>query len=502
MIRPSLIAAIFAGVLFLENVASESTPQYDNIIIMLMDDFGYADHQGADPEMRTPNINLLRQEGVTFNQSYVLQVCAPTRSAILTARYPYTYGMQINQIKGSNLAWLNESLTLMPQYLEPYDYVNSHVGKWHLGHCNKTLTPLERGFHFDYGFYTNALGFFNHSGEGPFSYDFRNQTDLYYEQGTYAADLFRQYVRNFIANRDKSKPFFIYYAMQSVHCPCEAKQELVNTVCSHIKDLERRTRCAMVYSADEAVGDLRDVLISEGIYNSTTVLLMSDNGGPLEGAGTNWPLRGQKSSLWEGGTRSFTVLRSAKLRNTNTTFKGMIHAVDWLPTLMRGAGLVPPSTSLDGQDLWNQIVNNSNTGRTDFVYNMDDTTNRYCVRKYEYKYCEGVPGRKYNGWYPPASMVPSLKKEIFSGNLTWGDINFGKDLQQMNISKVLLFNIEQDPQEIYNLADLYPAKVDEMKKFLRQKKKLLFPFVVAEKATTDAFVRYNATFGYEGPGWC
>lgn len=86
MIRPSLIAAIFAGVLFLENVASETTPKYDNIIIMLMDDFGYADHQGADPEMRTPNMQVLREEGVTFNQSYVLQVCAPTRSALLTAR--------------------------------------------------------------------------------------------------------------------------------------------------------------------------------------------------------------------------------------------------------------------------------------------------------------------------------------------------------------------------------------------------------------------------------
>ncbi|PVD32700.1 hypothetical protein C0Q70_08145 [Pomacea canaliculata] len=502
MVHTSLmIIALLAGVLFLENVASESTPETQNVFVVLMDDLGYADNQGADPEMRTPNMQLLRQEGVTFNQSYVLQVCAPTRSAILTARYPYTYGMQINQIKGANLAWLNTSLKLFPEYMKENGYATYKVGKWHLGHCNETLTPLWRGFDYDFGFYTNSLGFFNHSGQGPFSYDFRNQTEVYYDQGTYAADLFAQYVRNAIVNRNKSKPMFMYYAMQSVHCPCEAKQDVVDRVCPHIKNLERRTRCGMVYSADQALGDLRDVLISEGIYNNTIVVLLADNGGPLDGGGSNWPLRGQKSSFWEGGMRSFTVLRSGKLRYTNTTYKGMIHAVDWLPTLMRAAGLIPPTTGLDGQDLWNQILTNNATGRTEFVYNMDDSTNRYCIRKFEYKYCEGVPGRKYNGWYPPASMIPSLKNQIYSGNLTWGDINFGKDIQMSNISKILLFNIEEDPQEIYNLQDIYPLKVEEMKKLLRKYKKSLFPFVEAEKAT-NAFVKYNETFGYEGPGWC
>ncbi|XP_025091557.1 arylsulfatase B-like [Pomacea canaliculata] len=118
-------------------------------------------------------MQLLRPRGgVTFNQSYVLQVCAPTRSALLTARYPYTYGMQINDIKGANLVWLNTTLKLFPEYMKENGYDTYKVGKWHLGHCNKTLTPLWRGFDYDFGFYTNALGFFNHSGQSPFPNDF------------------------------------------------------------------------------------------------------------------------------------------------------------------------------------------------------------------------------------------------------------------------------------------------------------------------------------------
>ncbi|PVD32699.1 hypothetical protein C0Q70_08144 [Pomacea canaliculata] len=70
---------------------------------------------------------------------------------------------------------------------------------------------------------------------------------------------------------------------------------------------------------DQAIGDLRDVLISEGIYNNTIMLTFADNGGPLDGGGSNWPLRGQKSTFWEGGMRSFTVLTQRQTDGTHTT---------------------------------------------------------------------------------------------------------------------------------------------------------------------------------------
>lgn len=65
---------------------------------------------------------------------------------------------------------------------------------------------------------------------------------------------------------------------------------------------------------------------------------MSDNGGPIKGGSVNWPLRGEKKSVFEGGVRSYTVLKAPGLAETNVTWPGMVHAIDWLPTLLTAAG--------------------------------------------------------------------------------------------------------------------------------------------------------------------
>ena len=76
----------------------------------------------------------------------------------------------------------------------------------------------------------------------------------------------------------------------------------------------------------------------QGIYDNTVIVVMSDNGGPITLSSSNYPLRGGKKSIYEGGVRSYTVLKAPGLSATNVIWPGMIHAIDWLPTLVSVAG--------------------------------------------------------------------------------------------------------------------------------------------------------------------
>ena len=76
------------------------------------------------------------------------------------------------------------------------------------------------------------------------------------------------------------------------------------------------------------------VLSLQGIYDNTVILFMADNGGTAKDGSSNWPLRGSKKTLYEGGIRIYTVLKAPGLSAKNSTWSGMIHVIDWFPTVL------------------------------------------------------------------------------------------------------------------------------------------------------------------------
>ncbi|XP_025079105.1 arylsulfatase B-like [Pomacea canaliculata] len=466
-------------------MAREAMCQQPNIIIFLADDVGWADLQRHDQQMRTPNIERLARDGMFLNQSYVLPTCAPTRSALLTSRWPYTIGMQVNQIKGTNLAWLDENLTLLPQTMKQLNYSTHMIGKWHLGHCNWALTPTRRGFDTFYGFYTNSMGYFNHSGESEDRYDFRDNDEVVWSaRGQYAPELHTARAQRIIREQRRSRtPFFLYYAMQTAHAPYEAKQKYID-MCSHVTNRKRRIHCGMVAAMDESIGNITDTLEAEGCLDDTIILFASDNGGPLEGGSSNWPLRGQKSTLWEGGTRSFTVLRSPMLRRRGVTYPGS--STPWTGT--------PPSSRLPVahlQQVWMVSRCGTPCGPHHRVREL-----RWCttlttrvtdmpIREGDWKLCKGRPGRKYLGWYPPASMP----------GLAW------EEVKRQDVPEWQLFNIAVDPEERHNVynAPENQAIVSRMKQLMENYKRRLRPFRRARKEPRGKAKNFG---GVETPGWC
>ena len=104
----------------------------------------------------------------------------------------------------------------------------------------------------------------------------------------------------------RSGSLFLYLAYQAVHAPDEAPDSYIAPY-AHIKDKKRRTFAGMLSCMDEGIGNVTKALAAKSMLESTFIVFTTDNGGPSETCAvtgtSNWPHRGSKCSLWEGGTR-------------------------------------------------------------------------------------------------------------------------------------------------------------------------------------------------------
>ncbi|KAM7299826.1 arylsulfatase B [Ixodes scapularis] len=237
---------------------------------------------------------------------------------------------------------------IMPEYFKDLGYETHLIGKWNLGYYMKEYTPTYRGFDSFYGFYNYEEDYFTHNleFEGHIGLDFWLNTEpVLGENGNYSTHLYTERAKFLIANRDVSKPFFLYLSHQSVHGasgndPLQAPEENIAKF-PYIGD-ERRTKYAgMVDALDESAGDVLEALYEAGMLANTIIVMSSANGGLSSGVesngGSNFPLRGGKGALWEGGTRASAFIWTPLLYQKNRVSDQMMHITDWLPTLYAAA---------------------------------------------------------------------------------------------------------------------------------------------------------------------
>jgi len=195
-------------------------------------------------------------------------------------------------------------------------YDTRMTGKWHVGFYKWSLTPTFRGFSEFYGFYSGGEDYFTHkNGDG---YDFRHDVGYncgvncskvgWEDNGIYSTEVFgREGVRMIEENANSTQPLFLMVTFQGVHSPSQVPQKYVEPFNDTIQDNTRKTFAGMISAVDSAVGNITDALKRSGMYENTVIVFTSDNGGPIQGGdatGTrNWPLRGGKHSIWEGGVK-------------------------------------------------------------------------------------------------------------------------------------------------------------------------------------------------------
>lgn len=377
---------------------ASSAPFPPNIVFIVVDDLGFGDLGFTGSAVRTPNIDaLLSRDGVRLTRYYGQPVCTPSRAALHTGRLPLAMGLQSYVIPDGADYGMDLNETTLPSLLrDRAGYASHAVGKWHLGEASWAQTPTFRGYNSFHGYYSGGQDYYTHSEGG--GYDFRIDASPrcgagcsvvdYTSNGTYSTHVFAAAAVDVIATHDQARgPLFLYFATQAVHSPRQVPQSYIDPYNATIPSLERRVFAGMLSALDEAVGNVTAALAAAGghLASNTLVVLVADNGGPIACDDTtcsdatgasNFPLRGGKHSLWEGGVR-LTALASGPMINAAApggNNSGLFHHVDWLPTLLEAAGVAytpAPGFELHGASQWPLLTRGAPSSRREVVLNID-----------------------------------------------------------------------------------------------------------------------------------
>ncbi|KAM3874171.1 arylsulfatase B-like [Diretmus argenteus] len=491
----NLSAAVIGAlcVLCLPSVLAVNQPPH--VVFILADDYGWHDVGYHRSEISTPNLDKLSAAGVRLENYYVQPLCSPSRSQLMTGRYQIHTGMQHQIIWPCQPYCVPLREKLLPQLMKEAGYATHMVGKWHLGMYKKDCLPTRRGFDTYFGYLTGSEDYYNHTHCAPVpplnltrcALDLRDGEEVATGyRGAYSTELFTDRATSIIAKQEPSKPLFLYVALQAVHAPLQVPESYVAPY-SFIQDPDRRLYAGMVSAMDEAVGNITLALQQRGLWENTVLVFSTDNGGQTLYGGSNWPLRGRKWSLWEGGIRGVGFVASPLLKQPGTVSRGLIHISDWLPTLVGLAGgRINHTQPLDGFNVWNTISKGFASPRVELLHNIDplyvDITS--CPgRDRGLTLAEAVSGSSGAN----SGFNVSIHAAIRSSNwkLLTGypgcDIWFPRPGGNGSTSKadplkpVMLFDIEKDPEERNEVSEQFPAVVDLLLRRLHQHQRSALP---------------------------
>ena len=403
-----------------------------NFIIIFADDLGYGDLGSyGHPTIKTPNLDKMASEGVRFTQFYVgSSICTPSRAALLTGKLPIRTGMYGNRsvLFPDNAGGLDPKEITIASALKEYDYKTACIGKWHLGHL-KEYMPTNHGFDEFYGIpYSNDM-----RPEGKWDYARENFPPLPFLDGldtigvsidqSQFIDMFTKRSVDFI-KKNKDKSFFLYLAHTAPHTP------LVSDTTQKGRSI-RGAYGDVVEELDQSVGTILQVLKDLKIADNTFVIFTSDNGPwgwANDDGGSSGLLKGSKGSVYEGGYRVPAIAWMPGTIKKGTVSTALASTLDLYPTLIAMTGNeITNQEELDGLNIKNTFVNNQPV-RHDIYYYRQDT----------------LIGIRHKEW----------KMYIKDPN-PWNDDLTEKDMP-------VLFNIEHDPSEKYNVTNQHSDIVDRI----------------------------------------
>ncbi|MCP4815010.1 MAG: sulfatase [Planctomycetaceae bacterium] len=423
-----------------------------NIILVFMDDLGYADIGpfGATRQ-KTPHLDQMAAEGMRLTDFYsTCSVCTPSRSSLMTGCYPRRVNMHVDE---KNLCvlfpaarkGLSPDEVTIAELLKQQGYATACLGKWHLGD-HPDFLPTSQGFDYYFGIpYSNDMN----RKEVPLPL-VRNETviEVPVKQETITRRYTEEAVRFITTN--KKRPFFLYLPHTAVHLPLFPGKSF------HGKSQNGRYG-DWIEEVDASMGTIFKTLKSAGLDNNTLVLFTSDNGSRQKGS--NDPLRGKKGRTDEGGMRVPCVVRWPGKIPAGSSSGEITATIDLLPTFAKLAGTnAPTDRTIDGKDIW-PILSGQPQARSPheafYYYQMDQLQ---AVRSGPWKLFVAMDTKKRN-WGKPEPAQP-LK----------------------------LFNLATDIHEDTNLAT---AKPDVVKRLL----------ALAEKARQDLGDTGRPGAGQRKAGW-
>ena len=400
-----------------------------NFIIILTDDMGYGDwNGGGNPTIYTPNLNKMAYEGMYMSQFYAgSPLCSPSRASLLTGRNTIRTGV-LGVFRPYSNQGLPEDEITIAEALKPLGYKTGCIGKWHLGKTD-SYHPLNHGFDYYYGLLDRELILRRNYDVIEDSVDRSTLTKKYTEEAV-----------NFIAE-NKDDPFFLYLPHTMPHVSIAASDDFVGTS-------KHGLYGDVIEELDWSVGRVLETLDYYGLSENTVVMFSSDNGPWVikkQDGGSAGLLRGAKGDTWEGGMRVPTIFRWKGHLPEGKISMSVGSFVDIFPTIMTLAGgITPDDRPMDGIDIAPVLKGESDPVRTIYYYDLDHlNTVRHGKWKLHFRYYDHKNYNHQEGGF----MLPWNWK---------------------NPAEPLLFDLEEDPSEKFNVADKNPDVVSKLTLLAKQ----------------------------------
>ncbi len=427
-----------------------------NVVVIFIDDMGWADIGpfGAEGYV-TPHLDQMAADGMRLTDFYVSQaVCSASRASLLTGCY--SNRVSILGALGPNARHgLSDEEMTIADVLKQRDYACAIYGKWHLGH-HRPFLPLQHGFDDYLGLpYSNDMWPVDFDGRpwdaieaetrpGKADYpplpliDGNEKVDeirTLHDQGTLTTRYTERAVRFIDANRNR--PFFLYLPHSMVHIPLGVSERFSGRT-------PRGLFGDVVMELDWSTGEVFRALRRHGLEENTFVVFTSDNGPWLnfgEHAGSAFPLREGKGTMWDGGCRVPCLMRWPGHIEAGSVTSTMAATIDLLPTIAALAGAPLPPLKIDGVDLTPLLEGVPGAEpRTDYWLYYGQQLQ--AVRRGPWKLHFPHEYRSYEGVRPGRNGFPGPYARGRTG--------------------LELYNFEDDDREIMNVADRHPEVVREL----------------------------------------
>ena len=415
-----------------------------NYIVIFVDDMGYGDlGVYGNPTISTPHLDKMAYEGQKWTQFYsAASVCTPSRAALLTGRLPVRSGMASSKnpvLFPNSLSGLPATEITLAEKLKEKNYKTAIVGKWHLGHT-KNYLPNNHGFDYYFGIpYSNDMDKINNNNYWSEYENKELSSDSYnvplmenfdiIERPVDQTTITSRYVDKTLQliNNYKNDNFFIYLSHNLPHIPLYASKRFLGKS-------KRGLYGDVIEEIDYGVGLIINELKKLNLDKKTIVVFTSDNGPWLvykSHSGSAGLLRNGKGTTWEGGVRVPTIFWGANIK------PGLINEIgstlDIYTTFLALAKIdTQKNMILDGYDLSETLLRKKESQRDEmFFYKGDEL---FAVRLGDFKL-----HLKTTDWFKePKKHNPPL-----------------------------LFNLNIDPSEKFNISSKNPEKVKEILELIK-----------------------------------
>ncbi|WP_206352443.1 sulfatase family protein [Tautonia rosea] len=401
--------------------ADEPNAKPPNVVMIISDDHAWTDYGFmGHPYVRTPNLDRLAGESLTFSRGYVpSSLCCPSLASIITGLFPHQNkitsndppvpeGMTNAQFYRSS--FFNEGREVMnrhmeavptlPRMLAERDYLSLQTGKWWQGHYSR-------------GGFTHGM----------------TQGQRHGDDGLVIGRETMEPIESFLAEaKEQDRPFFVWYAPFLPHSPHNPPERFLQRYTNIAPSPSIARYWAMIEWFDETCGTLLDLIDEEGLAEDTIVLYVTDNGWTQDPEGPGF-IR-SKRSPYDTGLRTPIMVRWPGRVEPRCSHE-LASSVDLAPTILKAVGL-EPTEAMPGINL----LDSEAVGRRQTIFGSNYEHNAIDLEE------------------PAANL---RERWVIDGS--WKLI-VPTDLSDLDGPE--LYQLDADPAELRNLADGQTDRVGQM----------------------------------------